>query len=168
MEARASTSAKAEQKKTAEAANLHHVIDLFRCADHTVKRSISKAVEKTGVYRSQHRLLMILGKHPECSQSEIAEILNVSPAAVTVSLKKLEKGGYISRQSHENDNRINQIKVTEKGREAIDLSIEQFRMIDGALLAGFSDEELSLLEGFLARIIENGAAYYQELSGQER
>ena len=50
----------------------HRIIHLLGATDRTLKRSIAKKVEKTGGYRSQHRLLMILGKHPDCSQTELA------------------------------------------------------------------------------------------------
>lgn len=141
----------------------HSIINLFRQSDQTMKRVISKKVEKTGIYRSQHRLLMILGKHPDCSQTMIAEKLEISPAAVAVSLKKLEKSGYISRQCDEDDNRMNHVVVTDRGREAIDKSIICFREIEDALFEGFSEKELEQYSTFLKRIISNGENYYQRL-----
>ena len=126
----------------------HEIIHLFRCTDQVLKRAIGRKVEGTGLYRSQHRLLMILGKHPDCSQTAIAEKMEISPPAVAVTLKKLEKGGFVSRQCHENDNRVNYVKVTEKGRKAIEVSIRYFQEIDEAMFADFTDEETarSLLE----------------------
>ena len=119
------------------------------------------------MYRSQHRLLMILGKHPDCSQTELAERLEISPAAVAVSLKKLEKSGFISRQCQKNDNRVNQVVITEKGWEIIDQSVQYFKEMDKAFLKDFSLEELKQLEAFLARMIKNGEDYYQALLKQE-
>ena len=139
------------------------MVDLLRLADKSVKRSIEKRVEGTGVYRSQHRLLMILGKNPECSQTELAEKLEISPAAVAVSLKKLEKAGYIERQCHESDNRINHVAITENGRAVIDISISYFREMENAFFGDFSDEELRQLEQLLWRVIKNGDSYYKGL-----
>ena len=145
----------------------HKIIHLLGVADRTLKRSISKKVENTGVFRSQHRLLMILGKHPDCSQTELAERLEISPAAVAVSLKKLEKSGFISRQCQENDNRVNQVVITEKGWEIIDQSVQYFKEMDKAFLKDFSLEELRQLEGFWERMIKNGEDYYKALLKQE-
>lgn len=145
----------------------HHVFELFCLADQTIKHSIGKRVEKTGVYRSQHRLLMLLGKHPDLSQGEIAECLDISPAAVAVSLKKLEKAGYIKRQSHERDSRINHVAVTQKGRETIEVSIVCFREMEDALLKDFSENELEELERYFERIIQNGERYCQSFSKQD-
>lgn len=145
----------------------HRIIHLLGVTDRTLKRSIAKKVEKTGVYRSQHRLLMILGKHPDCSQTELAERLEISPAAVAVSLKKLEKSGFISRQCQKNDNRVNQVVITEKGWEIIDQSVQYFKEMDKAFLKDFSLEELRRLEAFLERMIKNGEDYYKALLKQE-
>lgn len=145
----------------------HRIIHLLGVTDRTLKRSIAKKVEKTGVYRSQHRLLMILGKHPDCSQTELAERLEISPAAVAVSLKKLEKSGFISRQCKKNDNRVNQVVITEKGWEIIDQSVQYFKEMDKAFLKDFSLEELRQLEAFLERMIKNGEDYYKALLKQE-
>lgn len=146
----------------------HRIMDWFRKADRNIKRTIEKKVEHTGVYRSQHRLLMMLGRHPNCSQSEIAEKMNISPAAVAVSLKKLEKSGHINRRCDENDNRVNAIEITEKGKMTIAVSEEYFREIDSALLKGFREEELELFENFMRRIAQNGECYYQSLLQQEK
>lgn len=145
----------------------HRIMNLFRAADQTLKRSIGKRVEGTGVYRSQHRLLMILGKHPECSQTELAEMLDISPAAVAVSLKKLEKAGFIRRQCKENDNRVNHVDITEKGQKAIEVSIHYFMEMEEAFFLDFSQEEMVQLECFFRRIIANGEKYYQRLVKQE-
>lgn len=145
----------------------HRIIDLFRNADKIIKRTIDKKVEDTGVYRSQHRMLMILGKHPEISQTELAEKLEISPAAVAVSLKKLEKSGYISRQANENDNRVNHVAVTEKGRLTIEVSIQYFKEMENALMKDFTMEEMEALEKFFQRIIANGEAYYKSLVERE-
>ena len=47
----------------------------------------------------------------------------VSGATMAVSLKKLEKGGYINRLVDQHDNRCNQICITEKGREVVEESV---------------------------------------------
>ena len=141
----------------------HKLVNLIRLSDRSVKRSIEKRVEGTGVYRSQHRLLMNLGRNPECSQTELAEKLEISPAAVAVSLKKLEKAGYIIRQSKESDNRINHIAVTQKGRETIDVSICYFKELELALFQDFTEEEMKTLETLLGKVIDNGEKYYRQM-----
>ena len=97
----------------------HNSIRMFRRVDTMLRRYLDRKVCHTGVYPTQHRLLMELYRNPNCSQVGLAEKFDVSAAAIAVSLKKLEKGGYITRLADEADNRINQVSVTEKGKEVI-------------------------------------------------
>ncbi len=145
----------------------HQIVNLFRQSDQAMKRVIGKKVEDTGIYRSQHRLLMILGKHPDCSQTAIANKLEISPAAVAVSLKKLEKAGYITRSCDAEDNRMNHVVITDKGKKAIDQSILYFQEIEDAMFEGFSQEELETYAAFLGRVIQNEERYYHNLSQKD-
>lgn len=86
--------------------------------------------------------------------------MDISPSAVAVTLKKLEKGGYISRQCHQQDNRVNEVVVTKKGEQAICESILCFQEIEAAVLEGFSEEEKARLCDFLQRMIRNGERSY--------
>ncbi len=109
----------------------------------------------TGVYRSQHQMLMTLGVNSGCSQTFLAEKMHISTAAVTTTLKKLEKGGYIVREMKSEDNRTNQIQITEKGRKVIEQSRQLFYDLDCEMYAGFSQNELEQLNKYYERILEN-------------
>lgn len=131
------------------------VMKQFRRTDSLMKRTIEKRVSITGVYRSQHQLLMQIAHHPKSSQIEIAERLDISPAAVAVSLKKLEKGGYIKKDLDTADNRINQIEVTEKGKYVVEKSHLIFEEIEKTIFEGFTEEEIEKTGELLERIYQN-------------
>lgn len=116
---------------------------------------MERRLNKTGVYRGQHHLLMDISRFPDVSQKELAEMEHISGATVAVSLKKLEKGGYIEREVDVNDNRCNQIRMTEKGMEVVKHSIRIFRRTETELLDGFTEEEQEQLLSYLARISQN-------------
>lgn len=139
----------------------HELSMKFRRADTALKRSMERRVKDTGVFTSQHRLLMHLNRQPNCSQTALAEHLEVSPAAIAVSLKKLEKGGYIRRENDENDNRVHQVIITEKGQNVIKQSIVMFQETEAEMFSGFSEIEMEWLDDYLERI-------YRNLSGGRR
>ena len=97
------------------------------------------------------------------SQTELAEHLEISPAAVAVSLKKLEAGGYIKRMAAQNDCRCNEIQITDKGREMVSASKRFFSEIDSAMLEGIDEK---MLDGFVKclEIMQNNL---KELCGSE-
>ncbi|MBE5869098.1 MAG: MarR family transcriptional regulator [Lachnospiraceae bacterium] len=131
------------------------VAALQRRVDRYLRRYIELKVSDTGVYRGQHQILMWMGRNPGCSQTQIAEALEISTAAVTTSLKKLEKGGYIVRQMDREDNRVNQLEITPKGVAVIEQSKHMFQEIDSSMYAGFSREELDQLQKYYERILQN-------------
>ena len=110
---------------------------LFRRTDRQLRRCIEK------------------NHHPNCSQVEIARELEISPAAVAVSLKKLESGGYITRETTESDNRTHRVTITPKGRSVIERSEQMFWETEKAMFEGFSEEEMQSLQQFFERIYEN-------------
>ena len=122
---------------------------------------LERRLSVTGVYRSQHKILMCISDNPNISQKELAEKKDVSTSAIAVSLKKLEKGGYIKRLVDEKDNRCNQLCITEKGRQVIEDSHPIFHEVELAMFAGFSKEEYETLERMLDRIYENLKKYHE-------
>lgn len=89
------------------------------------------------------------------SQRDLARMLNLSPAAVTNSLKAMEKSGYLLRQPEEGDARRNRMFLTEKGRRAVEDCNEAFLAVSERMLAGFTQEEQELLTDFRVRMVNN-------------
>lgn len=116
---------------------------------------LDQRLKRTGVYRSQHQILMMLSNHSNTSQKELAERLFVSTATIAVSVKKLEKGGYITRLMDQEDNRMNKLCLTEKGRDMVVHSRQFFRNVEAQMFRDFSEEELEVMEAYLDRIYKN-------------
>lgn len=129
---------------------------------------LERELNKTGVYRSQHQLLMYIADNPNASQKEIAQQNHVTAATAAVSLKKLEQGGYICRVVDEQDNRYNKICITEKGSMLIEKSICYFQEVEKGIFAGFGPEELAQLHGYLNRMYENLEHILPQAEGTER
>lgn len=81
--------------------------------------------------------------------------MEISPAAVTVTLKKLEAQGFIERAQSEDDSRVNNITVTPKGKEVINMTGAIFDEVDERTFDGFSENELEELLSYLKRVSSN-------------
>ena len=118
-------------------------------------RIIERTVGDLGILPGQHFVLMHLSKEGRAaSQAEVADKLHVSPARVTLLMKGLESKGYIERASGA-DGRRNEIAITEKGKCVVERSRAFFRQLDEACYAGFTEEELERLSGYLDRVLDN-------------
>lgn len=111
-------------------------------------------VSRLGIHRSQHMLLVRLYKKDGQTQKELAEALQVSPAAVAVSLKKLAGEGFIRKGAAE-DGRVNRIYITESGKESVENTRRFFDAIDANMFSTVTEEELAALYPILQKIEEN-------------
>lgn len=77
-----------------------------------------KAQQKkmNNISRGQGRVLAILKKKDNISTKNLAIILGISVSALNSLLTKLEKNGYIVKESSMEDKRVLLVKLTEKGR----------------------------------------------------
>ena len=78
-----------------------------------------------------------------------------------------DKRGYITRLADEADNRINQVSVTEKGKEVIHKSFLIFEETDRCFFDGFSDEEMAQFLDFMERAYKNMADENSRLDGED-
>ena len=89
------------------------------------------------------------------SQRELAERLGISAAAVTATLKKLEKEGYITRSATDEDNRKNEIRITDKGISKLLDGRTIFESSDRTMFEGFTPEEMATFIAYMERIDRN-------------
>lgn len=138
------------------------VIKQFVQADRLHRQAVETTITaQTGLHRSQHMLLMRLSCGCIPSQKQLAKDLQVSPAAIAVSLKRLESDGYIQRATAADDSRCNRIELTEKGRGVIAKTRALFASIDCTMVEGFDDVELDALLGALEKIEQNLQKFLQ-------
>lgn len=133
----------------------HELIQKYISITRMHRGTIERRLSVTGVYRSQHQILMYVADNPSVSQTELARMYGVSGATVAVSLKKLEKGGYIVREADEKDSRLNHISITERGKKVVEDSVKIFRNTELCMFQGFTEQDMKKMGEFLDRIHEN-------------
>ena len=125
------------------------------------KALLDSRVSSLGIHRTQHMILMQLdGQDKLPSQKELAKRLDVTPAAVTGAIKKMEKDGYVERTLG-HDNRFIELRITEQGRELVRRSYKLFCEADELMFAGFSQSELDAYISCLAKLQANIKKQYE-------
>ena len=131
-------------------------MQLFRCIDRHHKQLCEKRFEKLGLHRSEHMMLMALGRHGKpVSQKTLAGDLNISPAATAVALKKLSAKGYIEKTTSLLDGRYNDVSISEQGKTLVAKSRQIMDEIDDVLICGFEKEELTAFLKTLKKMYHN-------------
>lgn len=98
----------------------------------------------------------------ECSQRELCDMLNLSPSTVTISVKSLERRGYIRRRSDSRDMRKNIVEITDAGAETAENCRRAFDSVDRAMYAGFSEADRQLITQLFDRITANLTALAEQ------
>ena len=126
-------------------------------------RLCERHLAKLPIHRAQHILLMRLAEEGALpSQRELADQMEISPAAVAVALKKLEAEGYIDRRTSQSDCRFNAISITEEGRRIVLESHRVFEALDERMYEGVSPEELFRFRETLDKIYKNLSTVREE------
>ncbi|MDE6107059.1 MAG: MarR family transcriptional regulator [Oscillospiraceae bacterium] len=138
----------------------HEPSILFHMLHHAHKRQVVAEQRARGVADMGAPMLLMTLFHADCngeklSQRELARRLRLSPATVAVSLKTMERCGYVSREVDDRDARRNLVTITQKGREAVELCGHSFKAADEQMLSDFTPEEKEQLTGFFVRMLKN-------------
>ena len=137
-----------------------HLELLSRQVHQAHRSAVGEEMARRGL-RDVNPMILAILKHMEqtqpqsFSQRDMARALDISPAAVTNSLKSMEKSGYVSRAPEQEDARRNRVELTEKGRLAVEECEQAFLAVSRRMLAGFSPEEQALLVEFRGRMLNN-------------
>ncbi len=132
---------------------LTKALRLFICTERLHHSVFDRKASQFGLHRSQHRMIMRLCKAEKpLSQRELATAMEISPAAVAVTLKRLEDDGYVIRKESEKDSRANEIQVTEKARQLAGESKKVFKSIDDKMFESLDDAELERFAACLEKM----------------
>lgn len=122
---------------------------------HRHRAQHQKIVESLGLYYGQPIMLMKLFEEGELTQKELSEEMNITPASVAVSVKRMEKAGLLIRQADPSDLRFNKVNLTAKGSEIARKCKNGFHRVDELCFRGFSQQELETLREYFERMIQN-------------
>ncbi len=115
-------------------------------------RRADRFMEHLGLYRGQAILLMVLSHHDGLAHNEIAERLEISPAAATKVIKRMEALQYVQRVPDPVDERVSRVYLQDAGRARIRQARQAFEQMDQVLVGGLSAEEQQTLISLLQKV----------------
>ncbi len=114
-----------------------------------------QAMGQKGLRYGQPLTLMILYDEQPICQTKLANLMNVTTASITVSLKRMEKSGWIVKETDPQDMRYSVIRLTSKGEELARYCRNEMERLNRIQYVGFTQEELTQLADFYKRMNEN-------------
>ena len=128
---------------------------LLRAAYFGMHRVSDTHFASHGVTADQFVILACLGEEDTITQKDLARRASSDPSTIRAMLILLEGRGLIARNWNPDDSRERLVTLTAKGRRLFERLFKSSGPIRAQMLAGFSDDEASLLVGCLRRLIEN-------------
>lgn len=103
--------------------------------------------------RGQGRLLVLLLERDGMSHKDIVEALDIRPSSESELVAKLESAGYVTKSVNEEDKRVSNVFLTDKGREiAQQFADSMGERLDG-IFAPLDEAERETLSGLLEKLI---------------
>ena len=115
-------------------------------------KQADRFMERFGLYRGQAILLKILSEKDGLTHSEIAEKLEISPAAATKVIKRMEALNYVRRHPDPTDERISRVSLQEEGAAVVHQIENSFEQIDQILIRHLDPEEQRTLIQLLWKV----------------
>lgn len=84
--------------------------------DHALQSASKRMEARLGVTAPQRLVVRIVGRFPEVSPGEVADILHLHPSTLTGILKRLEERNLLARRPDPVDARRSLLRLTPKGR----------------------------------------------------
>jgi MarR family transcriptional regulator, organic hydroperoxide resistance regulator len=121
-------------------------------------RNLSHPVRRAEMTPEQYWLLRLLHRSGSLSISELANELGIAISSATISCKRLEKAGLLTRERQSNDERVVRVTLTGTGLAQIDAWRQRKREALTRMLNVLDAQEQQALQSMIERVLEGADA----------
>ena len=121
-----------------------------------LSRAMDERMEEYSLTDAQWRPLLMLQRHTSETATGLARNVGCDAGAVTRMIDRLEDKGLVRRVRNADDRRIQNIELTDDGKNAVAVVPYVISDVLNAHLADLSDAEVEQLKGLLKRILARG------------
>lgn len=125
------------------------------CLSKLIRQTFNEAVAEQGLFLGQQDIVFALTENEGITLSDLAKKLGVSSATASVSIKRMEKAGFIIKKADKNDARITRLYPTEKARLAPENIKNKMDSLESILKKNMTKEQVNELSSLLDTAIHN-------------
>ncbi|MFF5290270.1 MarR family winged helix-turn-helix transcriptional regulator [Paractinoplanes globisporus] len=131
---------------------------LVRHAWLSLRGVVAEALVRHDLSVAQFASLLMLDEVPGLSVADVARKVSTARQSANEMLGGLERAGLVERRPHPSDRRTQQIFLTDAGRQRLAEALPTVQAVEARLAAGFSPDEIAVVNAWLHRMTEAGAA----------
>lgn len=106
-------------------------------------------------HRGQTPLIFALSQEDGRSNSELAELMEVTPATITNMVKRMEKAGFVIRKGDPADERVKRVWLTEQGKGKVEDLRDVVTNLERISFGNFTDDEKDQFKKLMEKILIN-------------
>ena len=131
------------------------IVDRINGIQRRIRRMLDETLEEYGLSSGEWHVLGRLSRAPNGrgAAGELAAKVELSSAAMTNRLDRLEKAGLVRRIPDENDRRSVQIEVTDEGRKLYEQSVEAQAAKEGIVAEALDPAQQDELNDLLRKLM---------------
>lgn len=115
-----------------------------------------------GLSGNHYAYILNICRNPGVSQEELSRIIYINKSNVTRQLAVLEKRGYVTRISSDEDRRITLVFPTQKAHAVFPVIQSVLREWNEYITADFTENEREMLSGMIRKITAKSTSYLED------
>lgn len=119
------------------------------------RKIAGRLLEAHCFHRGQTPLIFALSHEDGRTNSELAELLEVTPATITNMVKRMEKAGFVQRKKDLSDERVKRVWLTEQGQGKVQDLHDVMMHLQSVSFGNFTDEEKKQFRHLMEKILTN-------------
>ena len=120
-----------------------------------IKKKACSNAPAVKISSTQMMIVDYLLSHGDVTQRELEGYLKASRATISDVIKTMEKNGIVLKKACVVDSRMNLITLTDLAKDKINEFKDKFMTIQDNALDGITDEELSIFNDVVKKMINN-------------
>lgn len=125
---------------------------LYHQSYHYIKKYLS---DNRSISFEYPLLLYTIQKNQPILQKDLASIMQLKPATMSVHLKNLEKKGWIKREDGEHDKRQTFVSITDSGKQLLSHAYDMMLKLTHDMTDELSDEEVKEMQTLVTKILNH-------------
>lgn len=124
-------------------------------ASKTLTDVLNDRFMELGITRVQWAALYYLGKNESMSQCELGKKLEIKHPSVARLIGRMEKEGYLKKVKNQEDRRITNIELTERGKKIRARILPECERLSEQFIQGIPEERIEVFKDVLNNMVIN-------------
>gem|GEM_PF-2680940 len=127
--------------------------------DQAITNRCNEILRSSGVARKQWEVMKEIDRNGSVTQRDLQKAMGVESGTVTGIVEALVKKGFVNRQEHAKDRRVNMLSLTDDGSNLSMFADDPFTLVPEQMMKGVSADHEKIFVQVIAQVLANIESY---------